>query len=315
MNFFQLKLFYDLLREKSFVKTARLNNCTQPAVSMQIKMLEEKIGVKLFDRAKKSVEPTESARQIEPIVQNIIDSFEKLKIIAKSWYGKPIGDLRIATVHSTGIYDLSGYLKKFLKAYPLINLHLEYRASDTIYDLVNQNKVDLGIVAYPREFQNIQFTPLGTDNMVAIFPKNHPKINGKTSIKVSDLKGEKLVAYSPSTRTYNAVEQFLAKHDTFLNVCMTNNNIDTLKNAVEIGLGISIVPEKTVVNEVRRGLITALPFADDTFIRPIGILYNKLRTMPYVAECFLQVVGCGSSLKNINTASKDGKSNLASNSK
>ncbi len=291
MNFFQLKLFIDLMREKSFIKTAKLNHCTQPAVSMQIKLLEEEIGVKLFDRANKNVEATDSARNIEPLVQGIIDSCQKIKTMAKSWYGKPIGDLRITTVHTTGIYELSKYLKEFLKGYPLINLHLEYRPSGIVYDLVQANKIDLGIVAYPREFQNICILPFSQDKMVAICPSNH-RLKNKKSIKVSELKGERLVAYSPSTRTYRAVEEFLAKHDLFLEVSMHNENIETLKNAVEIGMGISIVPEKTIHAEVERGALVKLDFEDDSLSRPIGILYNRTRNLSYVARCFLKILGC-----------------------
>lgn len=290
MNFFQLKLFSDLLVEKSFVRTAKLNHCTQPAVSMQIKLLEEEVGVRLFDRSKKSVEPTGAALNIEPIVQNIIDGCEKLKTVAKSWYGKPVGDLRVATVHSIGIYELSPHLKKFLKGFPLINLHLSYRTSEVIYDLLQQKKIDIGIVAYPRPSQQLKADEFQVDNMVIIAAPDHP-FKRKKAIHPQDLQNERFIAFSPSTPTFQAIDHFLAEHNIFLKIAMHNENIDTLKNAVEIGLGVSIVPEKTIQNEVKNGTLISRPFKDISLIRPIGTIYNQQKSLSFAARCFLETLG------------------------
>lgn len=289
MNIFQLKVFLDLFREKKFSQVAKMNYRTQPAITSQIKLLEEELGIQLFERTKQKVEPTQAARDIEPFVHNILESCEEIEHYAKNTTGKPTGSLRIATVHSVGIYGLSPYLKDFIHSYPLIHLHLEYRNSDVIYEMVAQKLVDFGIVAYPKESRQISFNTLKKDRLVIIVCPSHPFAK-KKELLPEDLKNQKFVAFSDNLPTRRAVDDFLLHQGVFVKICMMNDNIDTLKNAVEIGVGISMVPEGTVLNEVKSGTLCAIPLKNIEIERPIGILFRREKLFSPSAKLFLNLV-------------------------
>lgn len=289
MNIFQLKLFLDLIKERNFKRVARLNRRTQPAVTQQIKLLEDELEVCLFDRTKQKVEVTQVAKNIEPFARTIMDSCDAIVDCAKNSTGKPAGNLRIATVQSVGIYELSSYLKNFIRMYPLIQVQLEYRTSHQIYELVDQKMVDFGIVAYPIESKHIGYHFLKDDRMVVIVYPSHP-LAQKKLIVPKDLQDQNFVAFSNHLPTHHAVADFLLRQGVLVKTTMTNENIDTLKNAVEIGIGISIVPEGTVRNEVKEKTLYAIPFKKEHLSRSIGILYNKGKPISSSAKLFLESV-------------------------
>lgn len=289
ISIYQFKLFIDLLREKNFSRVARLNYCTQPGVTQQIKLLEEKLNVQLFERTRQGVIPTQAANEIEPLVQSMLDTCENIEEYAKNMSGKPVGNLRIATVYSVGIYELSKHLKEFIRLYPLIHLHLEYQNFEAIYEMIEQKKIDFGITAYPKESKNIGFHILKSDRLVVIAYPTHPLATRKW-ITAKDLENQKFIAFSDHLPTHHAISNFLSQQGVRVKICMTNDHIETLKNAVEIGMGISMVPEGTVLEEIQTGSLKAIPFKKEEILRPIGILYHKGKKISSAGQLFLDLL-------------------------
>lgn len=289
MELQKLKIFRDLAHEKNFVKTAKLNFLTQPSVSTHLKHLEEELGVRLFERVPRKVELTKEGELLLPYVEEILLKCENLKTLIGQSQGIPRGDIRIATIYSVGMYELAPSLKRFIRKYPEIHVHLQYRRSDIVYDLLLKNKIDLGLVAYPERRAKIEVTPFGTDHLVLIVPCHHPLAKRK-SVHLKKIDGENFIAFDSGIPTRETIDKTLGEKGVKVQIRMSNENIDTLKRAVEVGLGISIVPSKTVVEEVRKKTLKAVQIRDVKLNRPLGILTLRDRVLSYPVELFLKIL-------------------------
>lgn len=284
-----LKIFRDLAYEKNFVKVAKLNFLSQPSISFHLKHLEEKLGVRLFDRAPRKVTLTREGELLLPHAEEILLKCENLKTLVAPSRQTPSGDVRIATIHSIGMYELAPSLKRFMRTYPEIHVHLQYRRVEIIYDLLLKNKIDIGLVAYPENRARIKVTPFGNDHLVVIVSARHP-LAKKKSISLEQIDGERFIAFDQGIPTREAIDEVLKKRRIEVSVRMTNDNIDALKRAVEIGLGISIVPSKTVEEEVRKGSLKSIRIRNVKLDRPLGILTLKERVLSYPVQLFMQTL-------------------------
>src|SRR5688572_4214579 len=146
MDFDQLRLFVDLVREQSFTKVAERNFVTQPAVSLSIQKLEDELGTKLLERTTRKVLVTEEGRILYDYARDILAKAQEAKTVLLERQDKVLGSIRLATVHSVGLYELPASLKEFIRRYPEVNIHIEYQLSDQVYRSVVDGDADLGLV-------------------------------------------------------------------------------------------------------------------------------------------------------------------------
>src|SRR5438067_8435309 len=172
MQLESLKVFCDLAETESFTKAAQVNNVTQSAVSQQISSLEKIFKSLLIKRSKKKFRLTREGEVLYDYSKQIIQTYKGLFGKLKEIKDIISGTLRVATIYSIGLHDLPPYLKKFLKAYPTVHVHVEYRRANQVYEDVPGNLVDLGRVAFPNRDNKPEIVPLRPDNMV---PNGHPQ--------------------------------------------------------------------------------------------------------------------------------------------
>src|SRR5437762_4419951 len=180
MQIESLKVFCDLAETESFTKAAQINNVTQSAVSQQISSLEKQFKSLLIERSKKKFRLTREGQVLYEYSKQIIQLYESLHSKLQELKDVISGTIRVATIYSVGLHDLPPYLKKFLKAYPTVNVHVEYRRSNQVYDDVLSNVVDLGLVAYPARDPRLEVVPLRKDMLVLICHPQHPFAKGKS---------------------------------------------------------------------------------------------------------------------------------------
>src|SRR5512146_87933 len=156
MQIESLKVFCDLTETESFTKAAQINNVTQSAVSQQISSLERQFNSLLIERSKKKFRLTREGEVLYEYSKQIIQTYDSL--FSKLQEIKDIisGTIRVATIYSIGLHDLPPYIKRFMKDYPTVNIHVEYRRANQVYDDVLSNVVDLGLVAYPSKDSKLE---------------------------------------------------------------------------------------------------------------------------------------------------------------
>jgi DNA-binding transcriptional LysR family regulator len=195
----------------------------------------------------------------------------------------------VATIYSIGLHDLPPYIKKFLKSYPTVNVHVEYRRANQVYDDVLSNVVDMGLIAYPAKDSKLEIVPLHKDPLVLICHPQHPFARQK-SVRFKALTGQKFIGFEPDIPTRKALDKILKEHGVDPKYAMEFDNIETVKRAVEIDAGISIVPQGTVIQDVAKQTLAAVTIEDGSFYRPIAAIYKKNKVLSPAMKQFLMLL-------------------------
>jgi DNA-binding transcriptional LysR family regulator len=289
MQIESLKVFCDLAETESFTRTAQVNNLSQSAVSLQISSLERQFNSLLIERSKKKFRLTregqvfyEYCKQINQTYDSLHNRLQEIKDIIS-------GTIRVATIYSVGLHDLPPYLKKFLKRFPTMDVHVEYRRANQVYEDVLGNVADLGLVAYPTRDPKLDTIALHKDTLVLICHPNHPLARSK-SVKLSQLAREKFIGFEPDMPTRKAIDKILKDHHVKVETVMEFDNIETVKRAVEIEAGISIVPRGTITQEVANQTLAEVKIKGRELYRPLVAIYKKNKVLSPAMKQFLAML-------------------------
>jgi LysR family transcriptional regulator, transcriptional activator of the cysJI operon len=284
-----LKTFCDLIETGSFSKAAALNFVSQSAVSQQVKTLEQRFDQQLIERQRKRVAPTEAGKIFYAECLEILERFRALEHRLRARSATITGTIRVATVYSIGLHELPPYVKQFIKAHPQVKIHIEYSRTDKVYEACLNNTIDFGIVALPLRKPNLAVIPLSNDKLVAVCHPEH-KLARRRRISIKQLAREEFIAFERDIPTRKTIDQLLKQHQVAVNYVMEFDNIETIKRSVEVGIGLSILPETAVENEVRSGMLAALNFTEGPFTRPTGIIHRKGKVFSAAANEFVRLL-------------------------
>lgn len=289
MQIESLKVFCDLAETESFTRAAQINGVTQSAVSQQISSLERQFKSLLIERSKKKFRLTREGQVLYEYSKQIIQTYESLFSKLQEIKNVISGAIRVATIYSIGLHDLPPYLKKFLKSYPTVNVHVEYRRSNQVYDDVLSNVVDIGLVAYPNKDPKLEVVALRKDVMVVICHPEHPFAKRKT-VKLNELNGMKFIGFQPDIPTRQAIDRVLKESEVQVHHVMEFDNIETVKRAVEINAGIAIVPQGTVEQEIAKQTLMEVRLEDVQLHRPLAAIYKKNKVLSPAVKQFLAIL-------------------------
>jgi DNA-binding transcriptional LysR family regulator len=290
MQIENFKIFADLVETKSFSKSAKLNGITQSAVSQQARAMERHFKTLLIDRSQKQFQLTREGQRVYDAAKEILHTYEKLLSELQEMKKVISGTIRISTIYSIGLHELPPFIKKFLHDFPSVNVRVEYRRSNLVYEDILHNSVDFGLVAFPIKQRQIEVLPFRNDHLVLITHPQHA-LAKRTDIEVKDLTGQKFIGFDPDIPTRKAVDQIFREHKLEIEPVMEFDNIETVKRAVEIDHGIAIVPQATVAQEYKQGTLSVLHFKGKEFTRPLAILHRKGRVLTPAMRKFIETLG------------------------
>jgi DNA-binding transcriptional LysR family regulator len=288
MHIESLKVFCDLIDTRSFSKAATKNYISQSAVSQQVRALEDRFDRKLVERSRGGLVATDAGLAFYQGCREILERWDSLGEEMAGMSNVITGQVRLATIYSVGIHELSPFLKQFIKAYPQVNLHLEYSRPNKVYDDVINGGVDIGIVAYPVARPQIEVIPFRSDRLVLICSPDH-ELASRKRIEIGQLAGQRFVAFERDIPTRKAVDKILRSRGVAVQYVMEFDNIETIKRSVEADLGVAIVPRATVENEIAAGTLRAVNFTE-SFTRPIGIIHRKGKVFSPAARRFVEIL-------------------------
>jgi LysR family transcriptional regulator, transcriptional activator of the cysJI operon len=289
MQIESLKVFCDLAETKSFTKAAQINSVTQSAVSQTISALERRFKSLLIERSKKNFRLTPEGEVFYDYSKRILQTCDALHSRLQEIENVISGDIRVATIYSIGLHVLPPYVKKFLKTYPTVNVHVEYRRDNQVYDNVLGNVVDLGLVAYPSRDARLEIVPIKKDTLVVICHPQHEFAKRK-SLKVKALNGQKFINYEPDIPTRKALDKIFKEHRVPVEQVMQFDNIETVKRAVEIDSGVAIVPQETIGEEVATQTLAAADLENGAYSRPLAIIYKKNKVLSPAIKQFIALL-------------------------
>lgn len=289
MQIESLKVFCDLAETTSFTKAAQINGVTQSAVSQQISSLETKFAAALIERSKKRFTLTKEGETLYKYSKQIVQSYDELRHKIQEIQNVVTGTIKVVTIYSIGLHELPPYLKKFLKKHPTVNVSVEYRRATQLYEDIISGMADIGLVAYPQKDPRLHVTSLAEDMLVLICHPDHP-LAQKPRVKLSEIASHKFIAFEPDIPTRRAIDKILRDRNVEVDHAMEFDNIETVKRAVEIDAGISIVPRSPVAQEVTKKTIAMVEIEDEQFYRPLAAVHKKSKVLSPAMKEFLALL-------------------------
>ncbi len=290
MQIENFKIFADLVETRSFSKAAKLNGITQSAVSQQARAMERHFKTLLIDRSQKQFQLTREGQRVYEAAKEILHNYEKLQSELQEMKKVISGTIRISTIYSIGLHELPPFIKRFLHDFPSVNVRVEYRRSNLVYEDLLHNSVDFGLVAFPVKQRQIEILPFRDDQLVLITHPQHA-LARRAKVEVKDLAGQRFIGFDPDIPTRKAVDAIFRDHRLELDPVMEFDNIETVKRAVEIDHGLAVVPLATVAQEQKQGTLAVVPFEGKEFTRPLAILHRRGRVLTPAMKKFIEVLG------------------------
>jgi DNA-binding transcriptional LysR family regulator len=272
----RLQVFHTVARLLSFTKAAESLHMTQPAVTFQVRQLEEYFNTRLFDRTHNRISLTEAGKRVYEFSDRIFVLYAEMENAVRDMTGEISGVLIIGASTTIAEYMLPSLLGDFKKKYPDIKVHLKVSNSDGIVSMVENNDIDLGVVEAPVMNKNLVMEECRKDRLVAIVPPQHP-LAAKQRVKLRDLLGDAYIAREEGSGTREVIQEYLSDlgmHASDLHVSMELGSPEAIKGAVEAGMGISIAPEVTIQKELQLGTLVALEL-DPPIERPFSFVHQK----------------------------------------
>jgi Transcriptional regulator len=289
MQIENFKIFADLVETKSFSKSAKINGITQSAVSQQARAMERHFKTLLIDRSQKQFQLTREGQRVYETAKEVLHQYEKLLSELQEMKKVISGTIRISTIYSIGLHELPPYIKRFLHDFPSVNVRVEYRRSNLVYEDILHNSVDFGLVAFPVKARQVELIPFREDRLVLITHPSH-ELAKLGEVELKSLIGQKFIGFDPDIPTRKAVDQIFRDNKLEIEPVMEFDNIETVKRAVEIDHGIAIVPQATVLQEAKQGSLAIVPFKGKEFSRPLAILHRKGRVLTPAMKKFIEVL-------------------------
>jgi DNA-binding transcriptional LysR family regulator len=287
MNLETLQLYCDVIRLRSFSRGALANEVSQSAVSQAVQQLEADLDVQLLDRTKRPFTVTPEGRMFYEACRDLLDRYERVKVRISSARTRLDGTVRVAAIYSVGLHDVSRHLQTFMSDHPQAKVLLECLHPQKVVEAVINDEADIGIMSYPPAVRSLTVIPWRSEKMVLVCHPSH-RLARKRLVMPADLNGERFVAFDPDLGIRKAIDRNLKQRNVRVNVVMEFDNIETIKQAIAINAGVSILPRPAVLKEVGIGSLAAVPLAIPDLVRPVGIIYRKQKHLSPTVASFIE---------------------------
>ena len=287
MNLETLLLYCDVVRLRSFSRGAAANEVSQSAASQAIQQLEGDIGVQLLDRTKRPFTVTPEGRVFYDASREVLHRYEQARARIGSSRNRLDGTVRVAAIYSVGLHDVSRHMQPFMSAHPQARVQLECLHPHKVVEAVINDEADIGIMSYPPVMRSLGVIPWRSEKMVLVCHPAH-RFARRRSVMPQDLNGEKFVAFDPDLGIRKAIDRALKQRNIRVNVVMEFDNIETIKQAIAIGAGVSILPRPTVQKETEIGSLAAVPLGIPDLVRPVGIIHRRQKHLSPTVARFIE---------------------------
>jgi len=280
----RLKIFHTVARLLNFTKAGEKLHMTQPAVTFQIRQLEEQFNTRLFDRTHNKVTLTEAGKQVYMYADRILKLYEDMNHSITEMTGDVSGGVSLGASTTIAEYMLPLLIGEFKVKYPDVKISLKESNSEDIIAMVENNVVDLAIVEGSVNNKNLIVEQCRVDQLLVIMPNNH-KLAGASTLQVKDILGQPFICRESGSGTQEAITNYVKKQSpqSLLNVCFELSSPEAIKGAVEAGMGISIVSRASIDKELKLGTLTAVELSPK-LERPFSFVRQRYKFKSRAAD-------------------------------
>ena len=287
MDLDQLHTFLEIVRLKSFSKAAQTCFRTQPAISAQVRQLEQEVNTSLFDRLGTRISLTPAGRIFAEYAEQILDLRRRAQDTINELERIPRGELVIAANESTCIYVLPDVFSNFKELFPNVQLHVDRSYGARVVDAVLDNMADFGIAQLPLTERKLQVVPIHSDEIKVILPPGHPLAKTQT------IRAETLVDFPlllpKSGTTRSRLNTWMNAVEDQIQVSMELDSTEMIKRFVMAGLGVSFLSASNCKEEAAAGRLVPVSLGPDPMTRRLALIYRKDKALSKAALGFIQV--------------------------
>jgi DNA-binding transcriptional LysR family regulator len=245
--------------------------------------------VQLLDRSTRPLGLTAAGRLYAELCRDVLRCEENFVVALDGVKAEVEGTVRIASIYSIGLSEMQHLREEFADACPGAQLHVEYLRPAKVYEAILQDQADLGFISYPESRRDLTVVPWRQERMtVAVYPTH--RFAGRVRLLPADLNGESFIAFDDEVIIRRELDRFFRENNVELEIVAQFDNIQSIKEAVALGSGISILPERTMLGEVEQGRLISVPLIAPELIRPTGIIHRKKKKLTRAALEFLSLI-------------------------
>ena len=288
MEIRDLEVFLTVAKHLNYTRAGEDVNLSQPSVSVRIRQLEAELDVKLFDKLGKKVALTDAGRLLLPYATRVMAAVSDAQHAIDELQGLERGTLRIGASTTPGMYLIPQTLARFKQRYPKIEIQLGIKDTREIENGVIRNEFDFGFVGGHLVGHEVHAIPWLTDQLVLIVPTDHP-LARKKAVRAADLKKERFIVRESGSATHATTVNHLDKIGLQIESLMKMENPESVKKAVQSGLGIAFISKFAVEAELKARTLVAVRVRHLDIKRELKIVYRKDKHLSHAAQTFIEM--------------------------
>ena len=242
-----------------------------------------------MDRSSRPVGLTEAGKLYWDMCRDVLRRKEEFDAALGRHRAEVDGTVRVASIYSVGLSEMSRLEREFADRYPSAELRVEYLRPERIYTAVENDQADLGLVSYPEPTRHIGVIEWMREPMVAAASPTHP-LSKKSSLRPEDLEGVEFIGFDEDLPIRRELDRFLRERGVRVQITKHFDNLQTIKEAVAVGAGVSIVPARIMQQEIEQGRLVGIPIDAPELFRPLGIIHRKSKRLNRAAQSFLELL-------------------------
>ncbi len=289
MKIDMLRLYCNVVQTNSFSRGARESGVTQSAASQSIRYLENDLGVSLLDRSKRPFTLTPQGEKFYKASRDLIEGFDRVRDEVASDKKRIEGTVRVAAIYSIGLHVMGVYMQRFRHLYPDARVRLDCLHPEEVKRSVQEDMADIGLVSYPSSSRTLNVITLWEEPLRVVCTPENPLAKNKV-VRCADLDKTPFVAFDPDLVIRKAIDRVLRQEHARVDVVMEFDNVESIKEGVLLGAGVSILPEPVFQKEIAMRSLRAIPLDRDDLSRPIGLIHRRRKKLPPTVDRFIEIL-------------------------
>jgi LysR family transcriptional regulator, transcriptional activator of the cysJI operon len=284
-----LRLIRDVAHVHSISKAAKLGEISQSAASQAIQEIERELGITLFDRSTRPLTVTPAGKLYVDYCRDVLRRHEQLEAGLQAMKKEASGKVRLAAIYSVGLSDMADIEGRFYQLFPQAELHVSYLRPERVWEAVEGDQADIGLMSYAESSREVVALPWRDEEMVVAVGPQH-RLAGCRQVAAEALEGESFIGLDDDLPIQNQIERFLREHRVSVETVLHFDNLEMIKQAVAHGVGVSIMPERAMREDVRSGRLAAVRLEPAELFRPVRIVHRRRKVMSEAMNGLLSVL-------------------------
>ena len=287
-----LAAFLAVASDRSFSAAARRLHRTQPAISQAVRRLEDELGERLFDRSSRDGTLTEAGRLLRDYAQRLLGLASEAQTAVQELQQVRRGRV-IVGANEAAVHSLLPHLERFAAAHPQVAIDVRRVPSRQIATAILDRSIDFGVLTFLPADRGIQTLPLGGDDIVLLTSPKHA-LSSRRRVSIEEVGRQVVIAHNDPSPTRDRVLRAYERRHTSINIQISLPSLDGIKRAVEMGIGVALLPRRCALTEIARGHLVAIKVPELAGSRQVRLAFRRAGERSHAAEAFLEIVKGGS---------------------